>query len=181
MVISPSSDEKLLLPHAAEIGVVGRQVARREPFGVGVAVAEDGAEAGVAEALDHRVGMGRRVVVVRPVVERGDAAIERIERAEEVADVVVLRRVEPAHDDADAGEILRQRPVRPGVAQERLPGVAVGVDEAGDGDLVGAVDDLGVVGVDRGRDLRDLGAVDQDVAAVEVADLRIDRDDRRVA
>ena len=68
----------------------------------------------------------------------------------------------------------------PGGAEQRFPGVAMGVDEAGNGDPVGGVDDLGAVGRDRRRDRGDLAPLDQDVAAVKVADLRIDRDDRRV-
>lgn len=44
------------------------------------------------------------------------------------------------------------------------------VDEAGDDDAVRRIDHLGVAGVDGGTDRGDLVVLDQDVAAVDVAD-----------
>ena len=52
----------------------------------------------------------------------------------------------------------------------------VGVDEAGDHDVPGAVDDLGV-GVDVRLDGGDLVVLDQDVAGGQVPDVRVHRQD----
>jgi hypothetical protein len=59
--------------------------------------------------------------------------------------------------------------------------VAVGVDEAGDRDAVGGVDDLRIVGRDRGTDRCDLAPIYQNVSALKVADVRGHRYNRRVA
>jgi hypothetical protein len=57
----------------------------------------------------------------------------------------------------------------------------MGVDEAGDHDAVGRVDDLAPLGLQVGSDRRDRGALDEHVAAREVADVRVDRHDVPVA
>jgi hypothetical protein len=49
----------------------------------------------------------------------------------------------------------------------------MGIDEAGHDDAVGRVDDLGVARRDRRADRDDPLVLDQDVAAEDVADLRI--------
>jgi hypothetical protein len=55
--------------------------------------------------------------------------------------------------------------------------VAVRVDEARDDGAVGRVDHLGVAGVERVPDSRDAVVFDQDVAAVQVSELPIHRED----
>ena len=64
-------------------------------------------------------------------------------------------------------------PVAADAAQGEFPGVDVRVDEAGDHDVAAAVDNGGIVRADIAADFDDLLAVDQDVAAVEVADFRV--------
>ena len=54
--------------HAADIGEIGAQIADREPFAIGVAVAVDGADPCVPQCLDAGIGVVRRVVAMRPVV-----------------------------------------------------------------------------------------------------------------
>ena len=54
------------------------------------------------------------------------------------------------------------------------------VDEAGNDDHIGTVDDIGVDRTDIALHLGDALAVEQDVGAAKIADLRIHRDDRRV-
>src|SRR5438552_1136196 len=57
--------------------------------------------------------------------------------------------------------------------------MAVGVDEAGNDDPMGGVDDRGGLGrrCDVGRDLADLAVLDQHVSAHEVADFGVERQD----
>ncbi|MGY3365079.1 inorganic pyrophosphatase [Bradyrhizobium sp. GM2.4] len=67
-----------------------------------------------------------------------------------------------------AAEIFQQRPVGGITAQARLPGVHMGVDQAGDDDAAGAIDDLGLgraADVDRWTHINDAAALDQHVAA----------------
>ena len=58
--------------------------------------------------------------------------------------------------------------------------MAVAVDEAGNDDHAGAVDDAGVDRTDIASHLGNALAVQQYVAATKIADLRVHRDDRRV-
>jgi inorganic pyrophosphatase len=80
-----------------------------------------------------------------------------------------------------AAEIFQQRPVGGIAAQGRLPGVHMGVDQAGDDDAVLAVDGLGLTGatakVDRRAHIDDAIALDQHIAGAEVADRVIHADD----
>ena len=122
--------------------LTGAQCAKPQPW------REDHARARLLERLDRGVGVLRRVEVVRPVEQRRDAAVERLERADQVAGVGVLGAVELAHRAVQAREVVRERPVGADVAEERLPGVAVRVDQARHDDAVGRVDDLGVAGVE---------------------------------
>ena len=65
------------------------------------------------------------------VEQRGDPAVERLQRAHVVAGVDVLGP-EGARDlEPHAAEVVEQRPVRADAAHRRLPGVAVRVHEAG--------------------------------------------------
>ena len=139
---------------------------------VRVAVAVDGAEARVAEAADRLVGVLRRVVDVRPVEERRDAGVDRLERAEVVPGVDVLRPVRGRELVEHEVEVAAEADVGRDPADHGLPRVPVRVDEAGDDDAAGRVDDLGVAGLERVADGRDPVVLDEDVAAVEVAELR---------
>jgi hypothetical protein len=116
------------------------------------------------------------VVDVRPVDQRGDAGVEALQGPRQVAGVDVVRLVERREGVQDLDEVVVQRRVGRAAADGGLPRVPVAVDEAGDQDLPGAVDDVGI-GVDGGFDRRDLAVLDQHVAGVEVADLRVHRED----
>ena len=94
------------------------------------AVRVDGADAGFGQAADRRVGVLRRVVDVRPVEQRRDAGVERLERADQVRDVDVLGAVLDADVVEHPGEVLVERAAREDAAHRRLPRVPVGVDEA---------------------------------------------------
>ena len=106
---------------------------------------------------------------MRPVEQRGHAGVERGEAAEQRRGVNVLGpEVRPeALEQLD--EHARQVPVEAGVADRALPGVAVRIDEAGQDQIVGGIDDLDVAAVDRARDLADLAVGHQNVAG-EVAE-----------
>ena len=126
---------------------------------------EDGAHPGVLERLDRGIGVRRGREVVRPVDERRDAAVERLESAEVVAGVGVLGAEVLAESGVQAREVLGERPVRRDLADHRLPGVAMGVDEAGENDASGDVDDLGISGIEIRADRGDHAVRDEDVGA----------------
>ncbi len=79
--------------------------------------------------------------------------------------------------EQDVAEVVVERPVRTDVAYRCLPGMAVGVDEAGHDDVVAGVDDFGSVaqlGGDVGADGDDCAAVDDDGAGT-FGDRRVHR------
>ena len=101
----------MLPPHPLDVEKVCWSRARGNPIVIGVAIAEDRPQAGVLQPADCLIGMVRRVIIVRPVVESSDARIERLERAQVVCDVHIAWSVQATHDAANAGEILRKSPV----------------------------------------------------------------------
>ena len=137
-------------PHAAYV-VTGDRLGAEEPVllqrRVRAAVGVLRPDPGLLQPLDRGVGVLGGVVDVRPVDQRRDAGVEALQRAGQVAGVDVLGPVQRREGVQDLDEVVVQRRVRRAVADRRLPRVPVGVDEAGDHDLPGAVDDLRV-GVD---------------------------------
>ena len=127
------------------------------------------------EALDPGVGMIGRVVDVRPVDERGDAGVDALERPGQVAGVDVLGAVQRREAVEHLHEVVVERGVGGAVADRRLPRVPVRVDEAGDHDVTRDVDHLGVGGEVLPH-LNDRVALDQDVAARDVPELRVHRE-----
>ena len=87
--------------------------------------------------FDRRVGVVRRVHDVRPVDERRDARVDALERAPLVRGVDVLGPVLGRELVEDRAEVGDQRVVRRAGPDRRLPGVAMGVDEARDDDVAG--------------------------------------------
>ena len=102
-----------------------------------VAVGEDRADPGVAQALERGVGVLGGVVAVREVEDRRDAGVERLERADEVARVDVLGGAARRDRHPHPAEVLHQRPVGADPPKRGLPGVPVGVDEPGHDDVTG--------------------------------------------
>ena len=145
------------------------------------AVRVDGADAGVGEPGDRGVGVLRRVVDVRPVEQRGDAGVERLERAHQVRDVDVLGAVLHADVVEHAGEVLVERAAREDAAHRRLPGVPVRVDEARHDDHPGGVDLFRIRRVEAAPDFDDLAVLHPDIAVGNLADVGIHRDDEAVA
>ncbi|MEU0196227.1 hypothetical protein ABZ250_41520 [Streptomyces afghaniensis] len=148
---------------------------------VGGAVQEDGADPGLGQALDRGVGVFGRQDVVTEVAEGGRPAVELVQRAGEIADVHVARGVVPDALTVEVSEVLHQRPVGADRAQRRLPGVQVGVDQAGHEDATGEVDDFGVGCLDVFVEGGDAVAVDEDVEVFGVGPVRGHRDDLRSA
>ena len=126
---------------------------------------------------DRRVRVVRRVHDVRPVDQGRDARVERLEGAPAVRGQHVVGAVVRRELVEDAPEVGDQREVRSAGPDRRLPGVAVGVDEARDDDVAGRVDDLRPVGRDVRPDGRDLVVLDQDARARQLSDVGVDRED----
>lgn len=93
----------------------------------------------------------------------------------------VGRGVVPDALAVEVGEVLHQRPVGARGAQCGLPGVQVRVDQAGDDDTAGEVDDFGVGRLDGVADVGDAVAVDEDLGVLGVGAARRHRDDLRPA
>ena len=169
---------EVLLAQARDI--VGVLVARRvSPLagrGLRTAVGEHRAHARVGKPLDGRVGVLGRVVDVRPVEHAGDARVDRAEGAEEVARIGILRRVDGAERLLHHVDVVAERSVGQNVAQDALPHVAVGIDEARHHDGVRGVDHLGIGGADVRPHRRDLAAFHQHVGLLEVADRLVARE-----
>jgi hypothetical protein len=166
-------------PVAQAAHILGRvrERADRLPVPVSPAVTEDDPRPGLVERVERGVGVLRGVQVVRPVKQRGDPRIERLERADQVSGVGVGRPVQAAQRAVQAGEVVGQRPVGGDVAKQRLPGVAMGVDQPGQHEAVGGVDDLGVTDAEVCADGDDRAILDQHLAGVEIPELGVDRDD----
>jgi hypothetical protein len=139
---------------------------------VGAAVGVLRPDARLLEPADGGVRVFRRVVDVRPVDECRDPGVQAFERAGQVARVDVVRCVDGRERVEDFDEIVVERRIGRTAADGCLPRVAVGVDEAGNDDLSGAIDHLGVR-LDGAVDRGDLVVFDQDVARAQVADVGV--------
>ena len=170
-VTSASSLDEHLLAQAADVRRM-RQRALLHPalrLDAGLAVRIDRAAAGLAQRADRLVGVARRVLDVRPVEQRGHAGVERGEAAEQRRGIDILRPEVGSEPLEQLHEHARQVPIQAGVADRALPGVAVRIDQAGQDQVVGGIDDFGVAAVDPRRDLLDLAVGHQNVAG-EVAE-----------
>ena len=129
-----SAEEKWRTAHPAGVRRAvldlgeGRRLERHRVHAVG----EGAPDPRLAQAADRLVGVIGGVEAVREVEHAGDARVERFERADVVAGVDVLGGVDAGRVDADAEEVVEQRPVGADPAHRGLPDVAVGVDEARD-------------------------------------------------
>src|SRR5262249_34324943 len=128
------------------------------------AVGEDGADAGVPQGGDGGVAVGGGVFDVGPVDQGGDAGVESAPGAEQGAGVDVLGAVPGAVAAQQDVQVVGQRPGRAAVPEAGLPGVPVGVDQAGQHQHAGGVEDLGVRRDGQvGAGGRDAVAVDEEV------------------
>ena len=171
-VLRPEAAGQVAVDRQDAAGVVGAEPPVLERR-VREAEGEDRSDARLLEPPDGLVGMGRRVHDVRPVDERRDPGVGALERAPQVARVDVVGPVVRGEPVEDAGEIGTQREVRRARPDRGLPGVPVGVDEAGDDDVARRVDHPGSV---RGQPVTDGGdpvALDEHVGAGHLAERRV--------
>ena len=151
---------EVLATDAPNVVGIGRDGAAEPPGRdrrVRKAVGEDRPDAAVLEPLDGGVRVLGRVHDVRPIHERRDAGVDRLERTPLVRRVDVVGPVLGRELVEDGAEVGAQRVVGRAGPDRRLPGMAVRVDEAGDDDVAGRVDDLrvrcGQVRADLGDDV----------------------------
>ena len=147
-------------------------------FGVGLgrAVEEGGADAALFQARNAGIGVLRRRIVVAPIHQGCDTVVDLVERARQRGDMDVFGCEHGGEARMHVAKIFQQGPVGRDRAQRRLPGVHMGVDQAGQHEMPRAVDRLRL-GLDRRRDGGDAVVLDQHVAGRQHADLRILRDD----
>ena len=130
------------------------------------------------QAGDRRVGDLGRAVAVTPVDQGGGAGVERVERAHQIGDVDVVGLEMPGQPAMHRLHVFAERPVAGNAAQPALPGVDMGVDQAGQHDHAGRVDDLGVVGLYLRRDRCDAAFSISMSPCGKSLTLRVHRDDR---
>jgi hypothetical protein len=184
----PEADEAVIagepaLPQALDLGArhgnFAEMLLARPRIGLRRAVEKDRANAGLVETVDRRVGVVRSRIVVAPVDQRGRAAMDLVERAHQVGDEDVFRAEQRGEPAVHRLHVTGNRPIGGHPAQRALPGVHMGVDQARHHDHVGGVDDLRAVGR---RQLRRHGGnvivLDQHIAAGEIGNSRIHRNDR---
>ena len=145
------------------------------------AVAVGKARANAAVAQRAQVGVGVPAVdnVMRPIVNRRQSGIDRFGNAEPGAVVGVLgrhHRSEPAHDRK-----IIEVAVGDHAAGEAAPEMKMGIDEAGAGDAVAAVDDLGARRIQVRADGDERAVTHMDVAVGYIAQLGVHGDDVGVA
>ncbi len=167
---------EVLLPDSPDVVRV-RDGAGDLPLRGATTVSEHRTSTRFHQAFDRRVGMLRRCQVVRPVQHRGHAGVHRIDHPQKVSEVRILRPEVSAEAGMEAGEVVGESPVTGHGTQDCLPGVPVGVDEAGHDDRVRGVDHLGIAGIDPLADGCDALAFDQHVPVVNYAEFVVDGQD----
>ena len=100
-------------------------------LGLRRAMAEHRADAGLRQSVDGAIGMVRRRIVVAPVEQRGDAAIDLVECADEIGEIDVVRREAGGEPGMHVAAVIAQRPVAGNAADAGLPGVLMRVDQTG--------------------------------------------------
>ena len=143
---------------------------------LGGAVREHGADAAVDQAVDRTLGQLERGDVVAPVDERRHAGVDLRQRADQVAEIIVLGLVARRQIEMHVPQVVGGHPFRADAAQRRLPGVHMRVHQARHHDLVGGVDHLVGGRIEIAPDGFDPIAAEQKLPALEVADRGIERD-----
>ena len=143
---------------------------------LGGAVREHRADAAVDEAVHRALGELDAGDVVAPVDQGGDAGVDLGQRADQVAEIVVLRTIARREIEVHVAEIVRGHPLRADAAQRRFPGVHVRVDQAGHDDLVAGIDRLVGGRAEVAAHRLDAVAAEQKLAVLEVAHGRVERD-----
>ena len=160
------------LKQALDLGARMRHLPKRLfarlGIGLGRAMKKRGTDARSQQAVDGRVVVRRRRVVMTPIDQRGGAAVDLVDRPHQGGNVQVFGRKHRGQTGVHLGKVLEQGPVGSQPAQRRLPGVHVGIDQPRNDDAAGGIDHLGALGVDHGGDLDDLLAAHQQIAAGQI-------------
>ena len=143
---------------------------------LGGAVREHSADAAVDQAVDRTLGQLDRGDVVAPVDERRHAGIDLRQRADQVAEIIVLGLVVRRQIEMHVPQVVGGHPFRADAAQRRLPGVHMRVHQARHHDLVGGVDHLVGRRIEISPDGFDPIAAKQKLPTLEVADCGIEGD-----
>ena len=129
--------------------------------------------ADLAVGVDHDVGVG---IVERDqpqhVLHAGDAAADRFQRADQRARPHLLLAAVGAHRQR-VEQPHFQRQLLEQAAAERVVGMVVRVDQAGDDELAARIDHLCVVGREIGADRDDVAVLDQDVGDLRLVDVAV--------
>ncbi len=170
--------QRLVAHHLLHVGrqhvLVAHHADRRD---VGHHGRKDDADAGLAISRDDDVGVFI-VEGIEPqhVLQRGDAAVERLDRADERARAhLLLAAVRPHRHRVEEPHLERQ--LFEHAAAERVVRMVVRVDEPGDDEAPGRVDHVRAVRREIAADRDDVAALDQDVGVrrpVHVAVVVID-------
>lgn len=142
---------------------------------------KDSPHTGFSQAANGLIGMVRAVHDVGPIEQRGDAAIQRLERPQQVRRIDILGPIGRRKSGPDALEILAQGPIGRDTAQHALPGVPVGVDQARQDDHLRRIDDVGIFNRQVRPHRRDQTIFDEDVGPLEIAQGMINGDDHTTA
>ena len=166
---------EILFLEAGEVSLPVRCVPRARH---GRAGRVNGADAGIEQRFDCRVGVRRRTAVVRVVDDGGDACIDTAQCSDHVADIDVARPVILGEREMGGVAVVFHRSrIRVYATQLSFPGVAMGIHHAGDRDHIGCIDDLRTFGFEVETDSCDRAVVNQDVCLGQVTDFAIHADD----
>ena len=163
------------------MGDVGKGTLTRGRIGLRRTMTEYRADSDFLERVDRTMSIIERCDVVTPVEDRGDPATQLFDRAEQRSDIIVIGQKAGAHIAMHDPVVIRTSPTTADRPQPRLPGVQMGIDQAGDNDLVAGVDHLVDVCRDVRPHFRDPVPDYQEVAIIEITECWIDRDDPAIA
>ena len=150
-------------------------------IGLGRAVEECGANPRLFQRIDRAIRMFRGRIVVAPVDQRGCAAVDLVQRANQRGDENVLGREFGRETRMHVMEVFEDGPVAGHAAQRGLPGVLVRIYETRQHDASRCVNNFRMRRADSRRHLPDETVLDEHVAAGQVAHGRVHADDATAA
>jgi hypothetical protein len=142
-------------------------------------VEEVAADAGVSQAAQVRVGVRGGLVIVRPVGDRGDPGVQRLQGAPQGAGVHIVRGVLQRDSGRRGGPVCGAGDLRGVAADGALPNMAAGVHQARDDQAAGRVDHLRLSrrGLQVLADGGDHAIGGKDIALGQVSEVRVDGHD----
>ena len=143
--------------------------------GLGGAMGENRANAAVHKPVDRPLSHLQAGDIVAPIHERRHAGVDLRQRADQIADVIVLGLVERGEIAVNMPEIIGRHPFHADAAQRGFPRVHMRVDEPRHDDLVARIDRFVGGRVEIAAHRLDPVAAEQKLAALEIADGGIER------